>query len=137
VTFDVDITVAGKLADGFVCLVAAECVHGNCVAGVCCDTACNGGFCDACSRVMGAQVDGVCFQHAFACDDGQKCTENDVCAQGVCAGAPKVCPTADSCHETSVCDPATGECSNVAKPDHTPCDDKDDCTVDDRCVAGV
>ncbi|HEY3451181.1 MAG TPA: M6 family metalloprotease domain-containing protein [Myxococcales bacterium] len=137
VTFDVGIAVSGKLADGFTCLSTAECVSGNCVDGVCCDTACNTGICDACSRVMGAQVDGTCFLHTFACSDGDLCTENDACAQGLCVGVPKACPVADSCHETSVCDPKTGVCSNVAKPENTACDDKDQCTVGDHCVAGA
>ncbi|MGC4115373.1 MAG: M6 family metalloprotease domain-containing protein [Myxococcales bacterium] len=137
VTFDVGITVSGKLADGFFCLGVAECVHGNCVDGVCCNTACNAGICDACSRVMGAQVDGTCFQHNFACNDGDLCTDNDACSQGACVGAPKVCPQADSCHEPSVCNPQTGVCSNVAKPENTACDDKSECTINDHCVAGV
>ena len=53
--------------------------------------------------------------HAIAdgtsCDDGNPCTVNDKCGQGLCLGAPV--------------------------KDRTTCDDQDPCTVDDECMAGV
>ncbi|MCK4659126.1 MAG: VCBS repeat-containing protein [Phycisphaerae bacterium] len=55
-------------------------------------------------------VDGICdveFNTA-ECDDGDACTENDVCSNGVCAGTVVVC---DEGYE---CDPDTGECVLIA-----------------------
>lgn len=56
-----------------------------------------------------------------SCDDGDKCTEQDTCAGGTCAGKPKTCPApADQC-QISVCDAATGDCRTENKPDNSSC----------------
>ncbi len=57
-----------------------------------------------------------------ACDDADACTQTDTCEAGVCAGAsPVVCAASDECHNAGICDPATGACSDPAKPDGSPC----------------
>jgi len=45
------------------------------------------------------------------------------CALGVCTPGPgyKQCPAKDSCHDTGVCDPTTGNCSNPLQPDGQSC----------------
>ena len=49
----------------------------------------------------------------------------------------KVCAAAGSCHAAGSCDPATGECTNPAADDGTPCSDGDGCTTVDVCRQGV
>src|SRR5688572_30158340 len=62
-------------------------------------------FTDTCN--VGACINTKCAKapanEGAACDDGKTCTENDLCQSGACTGAPKVCPSADSCH-LGVCD---------------------------------
>ena len=73
-----------------------------------------------------------------ACNDGAACTTGDTCnGSGQCVGTPVVCTASDQCHDAGTCDPATGSCSNPAKPDGTACDDGDACTPTDTCQAGV
>jgi hypothetical protein len=40
------------------------------------------------------------------------------------------------CFNAGVCDPATGACSQPPKPDGTSCDDANECSGPDGCVAG-
>src|SRR5439155_1401340 len=81
---------------------------------------------------------GACSNPAKAdgtpCDDRNACTETDVCALGTCVGTdPVVCTASDQCHAAGTCDPATGTCSNPARPDAAPCDDGNACTQTDTC----
>ncbi len=131
--------------DGTACDDGAPCTTGDtCQAGLCVTGApvvcapldqCHGS--GECNPVTGScthptKADGT------GCDDGDPCTRRDTCQAGVCArGEVVTCAAPDSCHEDGVCDPATGSCSNAAKPDGTACDDGAFCTVDDTCQAGV
>ncbi|UCC31583.1 MAG: hypothetical protein JSU86_04750, partial [Phycisphaerales bacterium] len=64
------------------------------------------------------------------CDDGDACTTNDTCINGVClGGSPPDCNDGDVCTDDS-CDPDTG-CVHVNN--HDPCDDGDPCTLMDVC----
>ena len=67
------------------------------------------------------------------CDDGNACTINDTCINGVCAGTPLVCDDGNSC-TTDSCDPATG-C--VYTNNSSPCDDLNPCTINDVCINGI
>lgn len=69
-----------------------------------------------------------------ACDDGQLCSVDPVCAAGVCGGQPKACDDGDAC-TMDFCDPETGECQNLAAG--AGCDDGDACTEDDQCDANT
>jgi len=42
----------------------------------------------------------------------------------------------DACHEVGTCDPASGVCSNPAKPEGASCDDGNGCTTADTCQSG-
>jgi len=95
-------------------------------------------------------VDGVCMPD-LSCDDGEPCTVNDSCRQGVCVGRPvsdcTPCDTALDCEDFSVCtdnacvdnlcvwtpnyDTQT-QCCDPGDGSLTPLDDEDDCT-DDVC----
>jgi len=75
--------------------------------------------------------------HSDPCDDGDACTQVDTCQAGACVGAsPVVCMPLGQCRDPGVCDPATGECSQPAKPDGTACDDGNACTLGDTCSGG-
>jgi len=85
---------------------------------------------------------GICSNpikpNGSSCDDGNKCTRTDFCNAGTCVGGNAItCTASDQCHEAGTCDPATGECSNPAKADNTPCDDGDKCTLVDSCQRGI
>src|SRR3989454_828116 len=76
---------------------------------------------------------------AFAgasCDDGNPCTI-DECSPAGCTHTPVVCAAADQCHDAGTCNPATGACSNPAKPDGAACNDGNACTRADSREAEV
>ncbi len=66
------------------------------------------------------------------CNDGDACTLDDVCVDGVCAGEEALCNDGNPCTK-DLCDPATG-CHYPAE--NVPCDDGDPCTALDFCEAG-
>src|SRR5439155_579886 len=73
-----------------------------------------------------------------ACNDGNACTRTDTCQSGVCTGGNSVvCAAPDQCHDAGTCNPATGACSNPAKPDGSACTDGNACTRSDTCQSGV
>ncbi len=125
--------------DGSRCTQTDVCIAGACAGGnpvVCApqDSCHSAGTCDpatgACSHPM--QANGT------PCDDGNRCTQTDVCIAGVCAGGnPVTCTAPDQCHSAGSCDPATGTCSHPARPDGSVCDDGNRCTQTDTCAAGV
>ncbi len=111
---------------GAACTEDESCASGFCVDGVCCDDVCGGGDpvdCQACSAATGASQDGECKALTGTdCEDGDPCTETGTCGNGVCqAGDPVQCTPGDACHVAGTCDSSTGECSNPAAPDGTPC----------------
>lgn len=119
-----------------VCMTASDCPAPK---NVCRAAVCESGVCNT-------QV----VTTATTCDDGDKCTSNDVCASGTCVGKSIQCGDAEPC-TADYCDPAKG-CQNipVAKPcqtddvcalhqcqagkcvvvDANPCDDENACTTD-------
>jgi hypothetical protein len=131
----------GLLDDGKACGDGTDCKSGVCADGVCCNVACGTSTsdCQACSRAAGAAADGVCGpREGRPCNDGNACTRADVCQGAVCQGGnPVVCAASDQCHLAGACNPATGTCSNPAKPDGQACSDNNMCTVGDACLAGV
>lgn len=130
-------------------------VGGGCDDGDPCTTedVCQGGVCAGtpifCGAVDSCHADGVCnpqtgmcdevvLPDGTSCDDADACTQTDTCVAGVCMGADSVvCPAPEACHDTGVCDPATGMCSTPSQPDGTACDDGDACTDKDTCQAGI
>jgi hypothetical protein len=49
---------------------------------------------------------------------------------------PVVCAPADQCHLAGVCNPATGLCSDPVRPNGSPCNDLNACTLADTCQGG-
>jgi cysteine-rich repeat protein len=66
--------------------------------------------CDDGNTANGDCCSSMCMFESGACSDGDLCTQNDTCQQGVCAGTPKVCPASDECN-AGTCNPATGDCT--------------------------
>lgn len=87
------------LRDGTACTVASSCASGNCVDGVCCDSACGGGVaedCMACSSAAGgAASDGTCGPLTAS-----------AAAATTCRSAAGPCDAAETCSPTSVGCPA-------------------------------
>ena len=72
------------------------------------------------------------------CDDGNLCTTNDTCANGICVGAPACGDTCTACHTS--CDPATGQCTFGIAPDGTACGGAatpDECHQPGTCQHGI
>jgi MYXO-CTERM domain-containing protein len=137
--------VHARLVTGFgqgaPCAQGTQCASGFCADGVCCNTACGGGVdtdCLACSAAKGASADGTCTPvTGTSCNDGNACTQNDVCQAGTCmGGSPVTCAASDQCHLAGTCNPATG-CSNPSAPNGTPCNDGNACTQTDTCQSGA
>lgn len=69
-----------------------------------------------------------------ACDDGLYCTVADTCENGFCVGDDRVCP-GDDCN-VGACNEGMNSCGLTPKPNNTPCEDGDVCTVGDNCQGG-
>ncbi|HYC55604.1 MAG TPA: hypothetical protein VEL28_11795, partial [Candidatus Binatia bacterium] len=128
----------------------------------------NGTFCDGvetCSDVAGCEdglpVDcegesdtcnqGVCDEEANACgtdpineggdcDDGNFCTVDDTCQNGVCTGTPRSCDDGVGCTVDS-CDENAGACVNTGSDalcqDDVFCDGSEICNTDSGCMDGT
>lgn len=117
--------------DESICTVDDTCVNGVCVGApaIDCD---DGNVCtsDICDPVMGC----IYQFNTDPCEDGDLCTVNDECFEGVCqARASAVCDDVNPCTDDS-CDSATG-CTHA--PNAADCDDGDVCTLEDLCVNGT
>lgn len=68
------------------------------------------------------------------CDDDSVCTENDRCADGLCAGEAVSCDDGNDC-TGDLCDPALG-CFSTNHPDGFVCNDGNNCLLD-SCQAAL
>lgn len=70
------------------------------------------------------------------CDDADVCTD-DVCVAGVCENNNNsvLCDDANPCTENDVC--AAGVCAGSPTPDGNVCDDLDSCNVGETCLGGI
>jgi RHS repeat-associated protein len=126
-------------SQGNLCFGSGACQSGTCLGTnpiVCtASDACHGvGLCNPST--------GLCSNPAAAngttCNDGNACTQTDVCTGGVCAGGnPVACAASDACHLAGTCDPTSGVCSTPPAPNGTACNDSNSCTQSDTCVAGA
>lgn len=95
---------------------------------------------DPCNQ--GACVNSVCVRvpanELGACDDGQFCTDNEACTNGVCGGGtPKFCSSGnDACH-LGICDEASKSCKVTPGNDGNACSDGDPCTATAACQGGA
>lgn len=88
----------------------------------CKDAKCVGNFCDFSGNI----------KDGSSCDAKNPCTSDDSCTQGICLGSLKQCEDDKDPCTKDFCDEETGKC-NESQPVGAPCDDGDDCTVNDAC----
>ncbi len=120
------------------------CSQGQCQAGNCIGIPQNeGAFCDdgkfdPCSQ--GQCTAGTCVSNPVndgqGCDDGFFCTINDVCTQGVCAGAPNPCAPPNNPCMVGVCDEFSWTCTSMPGNNGMACDDENFCTGGEACSNG-
>ena len=117
--------------DGNLCTMVDKCQNGACSGSgllLCNDN--NPYTDDSCDPQQGC----LFAPNQDPCDDGNMCTENDLCSNGGCGGSSLVsCDDDNVCTDDS-CDPAVG-CKNVNNT--ALCDDEDKCTPEDNCVEGT
>ncbi|MGB0592422.1 MAG: hypothetical protein ACPGU1_22280, partial [Myxococcota bacterium] len=79
--------------------------------------------------------DGTCevVSTSASCDDGDPCTQGDLCTDGTCAGMPYVCGDPGVCFDTS----CQGDGTCEVTPNTAACDDGDPCTQSDLCNEGT
>ena len=120
----------GPCDDSNSCTVDDVCVGGSCVGGAVADCEDNNPCTkDHCDKLLGCVHDAV----GGACDDGDPCTVNDLCANGIClSGAAVLCDDSNPC-TTDLCG-GNGICSHDAVEGD--CDDGNACTLGDHCMAG-
>jgi RHS repeat-associated protein len=130
--------------DGSACTQSDSCQAGACVGSsvVTCaaiDQCHENGVCDPASGICSTptKVNGA------LCDDGDACTQFDLCSEGACLGSlPVLCTASDACHLPGSCGPATGQCSNPAAaaggacPDADACNGAETCDGNGACVPG-
>jgi hypothetical protein len=125
--------------DGNACTQTDSCQNGIC-------TGANPTTCVASDQCHAAgtcnPATGFCsnptLTNGTSCNDGNACTQNDSCQNGVCSGAsPVVCTALDQCHDSGTCDPTTGTCSNPISADGRACNDGNACTQLDFCQSGI
>eukprot|EP01060_Flectonema_neradi_P017206 TRINITY_DN2404_c0_g2_i4.p1 TRINITY_DN2404_c0_g2~~TRINITY_DN2404_c0_g2_i4.p1 ORF type:complete len:4233 (+),score=730.05 TRINITY_DN2404_c0_g2_i4:38-12736(+) len=122
-----------------------KCIDGICKGDLLCkpDTVCTPlsqchrpGICNHASGLCSNPV----TWNGKPCDDSDGTTENDICWNGVCSGTKRCisvqCRASDECHLPGTCNDFTGLCTDIAKPDHTPCDDNNPLTSGDVCRSG-
>jgi fibro-slime domain-containing protein len=123
--------ITGECDDGDLCTQNDSCSEGICTGSVincndnnpCTTDTCNPrtGLCDNMNSIL-----------PIYCDDGDLCTDHDICLAGMCVGIPKDCDDGNQCTDNS-CNSLTGECQ-FNPLINNPCDDKDPCTHHDKCV---
>jgi len=123
----------GPCDDGSLCTENDRCQDGECLGDPlgCFD----GNPCtdDRCDPLFGC----VYAFNTAACDDGNICTIGDACVQGTCRpgqGRPN-CDDGNPCTDDSCVPDHAGGCVHI--PNVLPCDDRDPCTVGDRCQGGT
>lgn len=116
--------------DGDACTTNDRCFDGMCVGGA--DVDCDDG--NVCTDdICVPQTGCLSLTNANTCDDGDACTTNDICFDGMCAGSAVDCNDGNDCTD-DLCDPDTG-CENP--PNTNTCDDYDACTTNDVCLGGT
>ena len=120
----------GTCSDGDPCTLNDQCVQGQCLSGdalVCDDQ--NGCTDDSCEAELGC----VFSANEQECEDGNECTNLDMCWEGICVAMGTIdCDDGNPC-TADVCKPLEG-CVHSAID--VPCSDGDPCTTADVCQDG-
>ena len=125
------------LDDGNLCNGRMVCSDGECVEDPS-PTVCDADTGNPCTTASCDPATGACtsvnLPSGMACDDGDACTPNDRCEEGVCRSAPRI--TCDDRNPCTVDTCSDGECVFSAD-DTLLCDDGNGCTLDDACSNGL
>jgi hypothetical protein len=139
--------VCAKQGSALVCCTGCVDKKGNCLSGDAV-AACGAGgkACETCKSDACNEADckeGACVLQPINdggdCNDGNACTVNDKCSNGVCKGGGALnCSDGNPC-TVDVCDPALGCTTHDPVPNDppTPCNDGNFCTGPDVCVDGT
>ncbi len=128
--------------DGDPCTLDDECRDGVCVGGA--TPACEPDG-DPCTKVECDPETGACSYpptpDGTPCDDGNLCTQVDVCIDGVCVGSDLIeCDDGDPC-TVGECEPSTGECIFLPGHDGAACEAPSPCRLGvcsgGNCVDGA
>jgi hypothetical protein len=116
--------------DGNQCTVGDSCLDGDCVGGnpMTCD---DGNPCtnDSCEPTKGCLFEA----NQAVCNDYNPCTEGDHCEEGVCLPLKMLdCNDGNLCTD-DICDAQKG-CTYTMNS--APCDDLNECTINDKCKNG-
>ena len=135
--------IADPINEGLPCDDLLQCTElDTCSGGVCSgaqldctglDDDCNVGICDPPTGLCEAFP----INQNGPCIDGDLCTENDTCLDGVCSGTPTDCSYLDAACVIGVCNLGDGQCEPVTMNDGDSCDDDNQCTTVDTCFGGV
>jgi len=128
----------GPLDDDDLCNGQVKCVFGKCKVPNSTIKECVDTENKPCKKVTCNSETGECVkslrENGRPCDDGDACTVGDLCLNGECIGsAPKSCDDGNSC-TNDTCDKGSGCLHEYTQ---YPCDDNDECTVNDHCKFGV
>jgi hypothetical protein len=124
--------------DGDLCTTADLCARGACVGEVVeCDGSgdqCNLGVCDPRSGACVARPKPA----GEPCSDGDYCTLNDACSNGLCVASERVdCSGQETECLSAVCDPLSGACLRAPRPDGQFCDSDESACTQERCEEGA
>lgn len=127
------------LTDNDLCIAPLTCAGTDYCANVTCpEAACL--HAGVCQRPSGTCSLGAPKSSDTPCNDSNDRTINDKCSNGTCIGVDPcvslgiVCSPIDQCHNSGDC--FLGVCSNPVKLDGDSCDDHNNRTTSDQCVAG-
>jgi hypothetical protein len=130
---------SGACDDGVFCNGSDQCSAGSCSQHS--GSPCAGGDGDAdCSESCDENSESCNADDpdGSSCDDATFCNgDDDRCTGGVCTGSGLLACDDDNSCTTDACNEAADTCTHQLLGDGTACDDRDLCTLDDLCAAGV
>ncbi|MEZ4267300.1 MAG: hypothetical protein R3F39_13050 [Myxococcota bacterium] len=116
------------------------CISGLCQVDPTTVVPCNTTGDSACEKTVCNGSTGICevqSENGLACSDGNPCTSQDTCSEGVCVGKAKSCANLDSACTIGVCQGASGACVSMPRNEGASCSDSNLCTTAETCQAGV
>ncbi|MBT9555065.1 MAG: hypothetical protein IV100_03500 [Myxococcales bacterium] len=123
--------------DGNLCNGTLACINGKCAVSAATIVVCDTAGLSPCETTSCVEATGKCVTKAqdegALCTDGDACTENDICAGGVCKGKALACNDGNPCTDDT-CESSTG-CKIAFNAGD--CDDGVACTTGDKCGLGV
>ena len=102
-------------------------------------TTCGAGQCETTIANCSGGIPQTCDPAASdgrVCSDGSRCTTDDACSGGACAGGPPLDCDDDNVCTADLCDPGSG-CAHRPVATPTTCDDGNACTTADACSSGT